>query len=57
MPIINEFRWITPSVESTSTLSPTTSSDTDSPHSNSATGSLSNSSSTDSLQFKLSQTP
>ena len=59
MPIINEFRWMTPSVESTSTLSPTTSSDTDSPHSNSATGSLSNSnnSSSDSLQFKLSQTP
>ena len=59
MPIVNEFRWMTPSVESTSTLSPTTSSDTDSPHSNSATGSLSNSnnSSSESLQFKLSQTP
>jgi len=57
MPIINEFRWMAPSVESTSTFSATTSSDTDSPHSNSATGSLSNSSSTESLQFKLSQTP
>ena len=60
IPILNEFRWrMAPSVESTSTLSPTTSSDTDSPHSNSATGSLSNSnnSSSDSLQFKLSQTP
>ena len=59
MPIINEFRWMTPSVESTSTSSATTSSDTDSPHSNSATGSLSNSnnSSSESLQFKLSQTP
>jgi len=59
MPIVNEFRWMTPSVESTYILSPTTSSDTDSPHSNSATGSLSNSnnSSSESLQFKLSQTP
>jgi len=55
--IVNEFRWMTPSVEVlTSTLSSLSSDDdSDSAHSNSATGSLSDSS--ESLQFKWSETP
>jgi hypothetical protein len=55
--IVNEFRWMTPSVESNSTSSSYSSSDSDSAHSNSATGSLSESSSSESLQFKWSETP
>jgi hypothetical protein len=57
--IVNEFRWMTPSVESNSTSSSLSyvSSDSDSAHSNSATGSLSESSSSESLQFKWSETP
>ena len=59
--VVNEFRWMTPSVELlTSTLSSASASssdDSDSAHSNSATGSLSESSSSESLQFKWSQTP
>jgi hypothetical protein len=56
--IVNEFRWMTPSVEvlTSSTLSSLSSDDdSDSAHSNSATGSLSDSS--ESLQFKWSETP
>lgn len=56
--IVNEFRWMTPSVEElNSTSSSYSSSDSDSAHSNSATGSLSESSSSESLQFKWSETP
>jgi hypothetical protein len=56
--IVNELRWMTPSVEElNSTSSSYSSSDSDSAHSNSATGSLSESSSSESLQFKWSETP
>ena len=62
MNIVNEFRWMTPSVESSSTSS-SASASSDSVDSNLATGSLSesdslsNSSSSESLQFKWNQTP